>query len=70
MTKRRVKKAGLSEKITNHSCRATGITSLLLNGGQMEDAQGLAGHVDIKTTRLHDRREKETTVAIVELVGI
>lgn len=70
MVKRRVKNAGLSDKITNHSCRASGITSFLLNGGLMEDAQFLAGHADIKTTRLYDRREKEATVAMVELVGI
>lgn len=54
--KRRARRAGLGADICNHSCRATGITAYLSNGGQLETAQRIAGHADPRTTRLYDRR--------------
>ena len=70
MIKRRVKHAGLPDTLGNHSCRGTGITAYLKNGGTMEQAQWMAGHADIKTTKLYDRRQQEVTVEMVEMVGI
>ncbi len=52
MVKRRVKAAGLSSRICNHSFRATGITTFLLNGGSLEHAQDIAAHESPRTTKL------------------
>jgi site-specific recombinase XerD len=52
MIKRRVKAAGLSSRICNHSSRTTGITTFLLNSGTIEKAQAPAGHESLKTTKL------------------
>ena len=70
MVKRRARNAGLSDTLGNHSCRGTGITAFLKNGGIMENAQKMAGHADIKTTKMYDRRSQEVTVEMVEMVGI
>ncbi|MEZ4710657.1 MAG: tyrosine-type recombinase/integrase [Caldilineaceae bacterium] len=70
MIKRRARKAGLSDRLGNHSCRGTGITAFLKNGGSLADAQEMAGHADIKTTRLYDRRGADVTAELVEMVGI
>ena len=39
-----------------HSMRATFITTALENGAKLEDVQKAAGHRDISTTKLYDRR--------------
>ena len=59
MVGRRVRAAGIEtrQRIGNHSWRATGITTYLNQGGQLEKAQDIAGHASAKTTRLYDRRE-------------
>lgn len=56
MVKRRLERAGLSDLFTNHSFRATGITTFLDNGGSLETAQEIAGHADSRTTKGYDRR--------------
>jgi integrase/recombinase XerD len=56
MVKRRLKRAGLPLLFSNHSFRATGITTFLENGGQLETAQRIAGHADSRTTKGYDRR--------------
>lgn len=70
MVKRRARKVKLSETICNHTFRGTGITVFLENGGSIEDAQRMANHADVKTTKLYDRRSDNVTVEMVELVRI
>jgi integrase len=68
--KRRAKAAGLSTKIGNHTFRATGITTYLLNGGSLENAQAIAGHESPRTTKLYDRTRDEITLEEVERIRL
>lgn len=68
MVKRRLKRAGLPLLFSNHSFRATGITTFLENGGQLETAQRIAGHAEIRTTKGYDRRA--TRLELSEIVRI
>ena len=68
MVKRRLKRAGLPTLFTNHSFRATGITTFLENGGQLETAQRIAGHADSRTTKGYDRRA--TRLELAEIVRV
>lgn len=70
MIKRRAKAAGLPGNICNHTFRATGITTFLLNGGTVEKAQTIAGHESPKTTKLYDRRSDEITLDEIERILI
>jgi site-specific recombinase XerD len=70
MLKRRALHAGLETIPVNHSLRATGITLYLLAGGDLEQAQRIANHRSISTTRLYDRREDAVTVAEIERVQL
>lgn len=70
MIKRRCAAAGLSTEYTNHSFRATGITEFMNNGGQLHDAQIIAGHADARTTKLYDRSEHKVTRNMMERVHI
>lgn len=56
MIKARAKAAGLSDTLSPHSLRGTGITNYLENGGSLEVAQRIAAHSDPRTTKLYDRR--------------
>lgn len=57
MVKGRAAVVGVSAShICCHSFRATGITTYLMCGGALESAAEMAGHVNIATTRLYDRR--------------
>jgi site-specific recombinase XerD len=56
----------LKPRISNHSFRATGITTYLTNGGTLERAQRLANHSSMRTTQLYDRREDAIDVEEVE----
>jgi site-specific recombinase XerD len=60
--------AGITADITVHSARATGITTYLENGGQLEAAQDIANHADPRTTRLYDRRQDRLDRAEIERV--
>ncbi len=48
--------AGLPKNIRPHSARSTVITWALNNGASLETVQELAGHADISTTRMYDKR--------------
>ncbi|MCR9294823.1 MAG: site-specific integrase [bacterium] len=70
MVKRRIREAGLPERLSPHSFRVTTITDLLSQGVPLEDVQNLAGHADPRTTRLYDRRQRKVTRNIVERISI
>lgn len=70
MIKRRLKFAGLPNRLSPHSFRVATITDLLNQGVPLEDVQFLAGHADPRTTRLYDRRKMATTRNIVERISI
>ena len=70
MVKRRLREAGLSERLSPHSFRVTTITDLLEQGVPLEDVQYLAGHADPRTTRLYDRRQRRVTRNIVERISV
>ena len=70
MLKRRLKKAGLSNKFSPHSFRVCTLTDLLKQEVPREDVQYLAGHADARTTALYDRRSKEVTRNIVERISV
>ncbi len=70
MVKRRLRQAGLPQRLSPHSFRVATITDLLSQGVPLEDVQNLAGHVDPRTTRLYDRRQRQVTRNIVERISI
>ncbi|MGI9169838.1 MAG: tyrosine-type recombinase/integrase [Caulobacteraceae bacterium] len=70
MVRRRAVKAGVVEKIGNHSFRGTGITTFLMNEGTLEQAQGMANHSSPRTTKLYDRRGDKITQDAVERIRI
>ena len=70
MVKRRAKRAGIPpDTICNHSMRGTGITTYLEGGGQLEYAQWMAAHADVRTTKLYDRRQQRITQDEVERIS-
>ncbi len=68
MVKRRARQAGIEKAISPHSMRATGITSFLENGGELEAAQRIAAHSDSRTTKLYDRRDQRIEQGEIERV--
>lgn len=68
MLKRRARDAGVETAVVDHSLRATGITNYLSNGGLLEKARIMAGHLSSRTTQLYDRRSDEVTVSEIEKV--
>jgi len=70
MVRRRARDAGILTAIGNHSFRAIGLTDYLDNGGDITIAQRMAGHEDISTTRLYDRRNDDIDFGEIERVGI
>ncbi len=70
MVKRRLRDAGLPDRLSPHSFRVATITDLLTNGVPLEDVQFLAGHADPRTTRLYDRRQKKVTRKVVDRITI
>src|SRR4051812_27072928 len=68
--KRRLKDAGLPERMSPHSFRVAAVTDLLTQGVPLEDVQYLAGHSEPRTTALYDRRQKRVTRNIVERISI
>lgn len=70
MVKRRARRAGIPPHLLcNHSMRGTGITTYLENGGSLEHAQWMAGHGDVRTTKLYDRRKQNITQDEVERIA-
>lgn len=70
MVRRRAKDTGLETDIGNHSFRAIGITDYLERGGDINIAKRMAGHSNIKTTELYDRRSDDVSFSEIERVGI
>lgn len=70
IVKRRIQQAGLSARLSPHSFRVLAITNLLLNGKSIESVQNLAGHADIRTTKLYDRRPNGITRDLVESISV
>jgi integrase len=70
MVKRRSRAAGLSERVSCHTFRATGITAYLDNGGTIENAQAIAAHESPRTTKLYDRTGDEITLDEIERILI
>ena len=70
MVRRRANDAGLETAIGNHSFRAIGITDYLDRGGDINIAKRMAGHSNVKTTELYDRRGDEFSFSEIERVGI
>lgn len=70
MMKRRAKRAGIASRVCCHTMRATGITAFLENGGSVEDAQNIANHESIRTTKLYDRRSDTLTLEEIERIRI
>ena len=70
MVRRRATDAGIDTAIGNHSFRAIGLTDYMDNGGDITIAQRMAGHEDISTTRLYDRRNDDIDFGEIERVGI
>jgi integrase len=69
MVRRRAKDAGVETAIGNHSFRAIGLTDYLENG-DINIAKRMAGHANIKTTELYDRRDDDVSFSEIERVGI
>lgn len=70
VVKRRAAAAGLPPQICCHTFRATGITSFLLNGGEVSKAQRIAAHESPRTTQLYDRTSDEVTLDEIERIRI
>jgi integrase/recombinase XerD len=70
MVRRRAVGAGIDAPIGNHSFRAIGITDYMENGGDITIAQRMAGHANIKTTQVYDRRADDVSFSEIERVGI
>ena len=69
LVKRRLKDAGLPDRLSPHSFRVAAVTDLLTQGVPLEDVQYLAGHSEPRTTGLYDRRKKRVTRNIVERIS-
>jgi integrase/recombinase XerD len=70
MVKRRLRQAGMSDRLSPHSFRVAAITDLLQQAVPLQDVQYLAGHADPRTTRLYDRRQRRVTRNLVEKISI
>ena len=71
MVKRRAEEAGFDPaQVTCHTFRATGITTFLENGGDLETAQHVAGHASANTTRIYDHRDQNVAQEEIERVRI
>lgn len=68
MVKRRNKTLGFPN-VTNHTFRATGITTFLNAGGALDDARRLANHASVNTTKLYDHRNQKVSVADVQKIN-
>lgn len=68
MVKRRLRRAGITDPLCNHSFRAMGLTAYIENGGNLEGAQDLANHADARTTRLYIRQERKITQSAIERI--
>ena len=70
MVKRCARHSGLSDRICNHTWRATGITAYLSAGGTLERAAAIANHESTRTTQLYNRIEDAITLDEIERILI
>jgi integrase/recombinase XerD len=70
MIKARALRAGLPAEICCHTFRATGITAYLASGGELCQAQVIAGHESPRTTSLYDRTASAATAAEIDRLRI
>ena len=70
MIRKRTAAAGILTPIGNHSCRTTGITAYLANGGALEHAQEMAAHESPRTTKLYDRTKERLIQDEVERIRL
>ncbi len=70
MIKRRTKAVGLPPEICCHTFRATGITNYMENGGDIETAAEIAGHVSTKTTQVYNRSRDSLKLSEIERIRI
>jgi integrase len=70
MIKRRARQAGLPDRVTAHTFRATGITVYLSNGGTLENAQTIAVHSSPRTTKLYDRTDDQVTLDEINRIDL
>lgn len=68
MVKRRNASVGLLQ-VTNHTFRATGITTFLEAGGALDDARRLANHASVNTTKLYDHRKEKVAMKDVKMIN-
>lgn len=68
MVKRHAAVIGL-KGVTNHSFRATGITTFLRAGGALDDARRLANHASVNTTKLYDHRTQAVSTVDVDRIN-
>jgi site-specific recombinase XerD len=68
MIRRRCARAGILTKAGNHTFRATGLTTFLANGGDINLAKDMANHASIETTQLYDRRNQQFTLDEIERI--
>jgi hypothetical protein len=61
---------GSPREICCDTFRATGITSFLLNGGELAKAQRIANHESPRTTELYNRTEDKVTLDEIERIRI
>jgi integrase/recombinase XerD len=70
MVHRRTAEAGFKIKLACHVFRATSITAYLEAGGMLENAQAMAAHESLRTTKLYDRTGDQITLDEVERIQI
>jgi site-specific recombinase XerD len=58
----------VSESISPHSLRGTGITTYLKNNGALETAQWIATHSDPRTIKLYDWRSDRIDQGEIEKI--
>ena len=68
MVSKRARDIGIAGKTKNHTFRATGITRFLESGGRLDDAQDIAGHANVETTRRYDRRDETRLVGVMKSI--
>jgi integrase len=64
------RQAGVMTHASNHTFRATGITTYLKNGATLDKAATIANHASTGATQLYDRRLDEVNMDEVERIAI
>ena len=70
MLRKRAMAASIDTEICCHTFRATGITTYLKNGGELELAQRMANRESARTTGLYDRHNDQVSIDEIERIAI